>query len=103
MLPWLLCAALALLSVCLLLRLVLLHRSLDELRTGFAQMIAEESNVLIGLSSRDPYIRRCAAELNRALRELREQRHRYLNGDREIKDALVNVSHDLRTPLTANF
>lgn len=101
MLPWLLCAALALLSVCLLLRFVLLHRSLDELRTGFAQMIAEESNVLIGLSSRDPYVRRCAAELNRALRELREQRHRYLNGDREIKDALVNVSHDLRTPLTA--
>lgn len=101
MLPWVLCAVLALFSAYLLLRLVLLHRSLDELRTFFARNIAEESNVLISLSSRDPYVRRCAAELNRTLRELREQRHRYLSGDRELKDAVVNVSHDLRTPLTA--
>ena len=35
------------------------------------------------------------------MRELRKQRHRYLSGDRELKDAVVNVSHDLRTPLTA--
>ncbi|MBO6041548.1 MAG: HAMP domain-containing histidine kinase, partial [Oscillospiraceae bacterium] len=33
--------------------------------------------------------------------ELREQRHAYLSGDRELKNAVVNVSHDLRTPLTA--
>ena len=101
MLPWLLCGALALLSLTLLIRLVLLHRSLDELRDFFAQSIAEESNGLIRLSSRDPYARRCAAALNRTLRELRAQRHRYLSGDRELKNAVINVSHDLRTPLAA--
>lgn len=101
MLPWLLCGALALLSLLLLLRLAALHRSLDELRAFFAQNIAEESNGLIRLSSRDPYVRRCASGLNAALRELREQRHAYLSGDRELKNAVVNVSHDLRTPLTA--
>lgn len=101
MLPWLLCGALALLSLLLLLRLAALHRSLDELRAFFAQNIAEESNGLIRLSSRDPHVRRCAAGLNAALRELREQRHAYLSGDRELKNAVVNVSHDLRTPLTA--
>ena len=101
MLPWLLCGALALLSLTLLIRLVLLHRSLDELRDFFAQSLAEESNGLIRLSSRDPYARRCAAALNRTLRELRAQRHRYLSGDRELKNAVINVSHDLRTPLAA--
>ena len=101
MLPWLLCAALALLSVYLLLRITLLHKSLNELRTFFAQNVEEESNVLISLSSHDPYARKCASELNRILRELRAQRHRYLCGDRELKNAVVNVSHDLRTPLTA--
>lgn len=101
MLPWLLCSALALLSAYLLLRLALLHKSLHELQTFFARSINEESNVLISISSRDDHARRCAAELNRALRELRAQRHRYLSGDRELKDAVINVSHDLRTPLTA--
>ena len=32
---------------------------------------------------------------------LRKQRHKYLNGDRELKEAVTNISHDLRTPLTA--
>ena len=32
---------------------------------------------------------------------LRKQRHRYLVGDRELKEAVTNISHDLRTPLTA--
>ena len=101
MLPWLFCAVLALLSAYLLLRLALIHKSLDELRIFFTQNIREESNVLIRLSSRDPATLKCAAELNRALGDLRTQRHRYLSGDRELKSAIVNVSHDLRTPLTA--
>jgi hypothetical protein len=29
------------------------------------------------------------------------QRQKYLNGDRELKEAVTNISHDLRTPLTA--
>lgn len=35
------------------------------------------------------------------LRLLRKQRHKYLNGDQELKEAVTNISHDLRTPLTA--
>lgn len=101
MLPWLLCGGMALLSVYLTIRLAALHKSLDELRDSFAQNVDEESNVLISLSSRDPHARQCAAQLNRTLRELRAQRRRYQSGDRELKEAVVNISHDLRTPLTA--
>ena len=101
MFPWILCGVLALLSIYLILRLVLLRKSLDELREYFTQNIKEESNGLIRISSRDPKALRCAAEINAALRELRGQRHRYMSGDRELKNAVSNVSHDLRTPLTA--
>ena len=32
---------------------------------------------------------------------LKEQYRKYQNGDRELKKAVTNISHDLRTPLTA--
>ena len=41
-----------------------------------------------------------AAAINDQLRLLRKQRHKYLHGDRELKEAVTNISHDLRTPLT---
>ena len=32
---------------------------------------------------------------------LRRERRRLMHGDAELKDAVANISHDLRTPLTA--
>ena len=32
---------------------------------------------------------------------MRQERLRYQQGDKELKEAVVNISHDLRTPLTA--
>ena len=46
-------------------------------------------------------MRKLAADINVQLRLLRQQRHKYLTGDRELKEAVTNISHDLRTPLTA--
>ena len=42
-----------------------------------------------------------ASEINDQLRLLRRQRYRYQQGDLELKEAVTNISHDLRTPLTA--
>lgn len=42
-----------------------------------------------------------ADTLNKDLALIREMRHRYTQGDIELKNAIVNISHDLRTPLTA--
>ena len=44
-----------------------------------------------------------AAGLNRRLVKLRGNGHRFQQGDRELKDAVTNISHDLRTPLTAIY
>ena len=46
-------------------------------------------------------MRRLADTVNGQLRLLRAKRHRYNQGDAELKTAVTNISHDLRTPLTA--
>ncbi len=46
-------------------------------------------------------MRALANDINMQLRVLRRQRLQYLQGDRELKEAITNISHDLRTPLTA--
>ena len=99
MLPWLLCAALAAAVLILCLRLWLLHRAMDELRAQLPELLGEDTNVLLGISSRDKHARALAAALNRELRELRRLRWKYMSGDRELKEAVTNISHDLRTPL----
>ncbi len=101
MLPWLLCAALAVIALVLLVRLRLLQTSLDDIAGQLGDRLASDTNNLIFLPTRDPHARKLAAELNVQLRELRRLRQRYENGDRELKEAVTNVSHNLRTPLTA--
>ena len=82
-------------------KIYLMHKATLEIGEAFEVKLAADTNTLIDISSRDPYLCRLAASINTQLRILRKQRHRYLVGDRELKEAVTNISHDLRTPLTA--
>ena len=101
MLPWLLCGGLAVLALSLRVRTRLLQHSLDDIAAQLGDRLSSDTNNPIFLSTRDPHARKLAAELNVQLKELRRQRQRYENGDRELKEAVTDISHDLRTPLTA--
>lgn len=85
----------------LLAKIYFLHKSAQEIRDVFLNRLTADTNTLIDISSRDPYMRKLAAEINVQLRLLRKERHRYQQGDLELKEAVTNISHDLRTPLTA--
>ena len=56
---------------------------------------------MIDISSSDKNVRRLANTINGQLRKLRTERRRFQQGDLELKNAVTNISHDLRTPLTA--
>ncbi len=79
----------------------LMRKAILEIERSFEDRLAADTNTLIDISSRDPCLCTLASSINTQLRLLREQRHRYQNGDRELKEAVTNISHDLRTPLTA--
>ena len=82
-------------------KIYLLRKSAREISEAFKDRLTADTNILIDISSRDPYMRKLAAEINTQLRLLRKERHRYQQGDLELKEAVTNISHDLRTPLTA--
>lgn len=85
----------------LLLKLHLLRKSLREVGDSLEFVLSQDTNLLITVSSRDKTVCRLAELLNTQLRRLRKERQRYEHGDRELKEAVENISHDLRTPLTA--
>lgn len=82
-------------------KVVLLRHGIRQLRKDLEEHFAQETNTLLDTASRDRELRQLASCLNTQLRLLRQQRHQYLSGDRELKEAVTNISHDLRTPLTA--
>lgn len=96
-----LCVLLVLAVLLLLWKIQLLRRSAEELRRGLQEKLETDTNTLLSISSRDGAMCRLAAGLNAQLRLLRQERRRCQQGDQNLKDAVTNISHDLRTPLTA--
>ena len=98
---WAAAAVLAAVVLALGVKVWLLRRGAKALRLDLSQKLREDTNTLLSLPCRDKELRRLASSLNEELRLLRKERLRCQQGDRELKEAVVNVSHDLRTPLTA--
>ncbi len=100
---WVLIGIMVAVIVLLLWKIYVLHRAAGEIEDAFADRLLTDTNTLIDISCGDRPMRRLADALNRELRKLREKRHCYEQGDKELKNAVTNISHDLRTPLTAIF
>ncbi|MFR1517439.1 MAG: sensor histidine kinase [Clostridia bacterium] len=96
-----LCALFFLLICVLSYKVFRLRQSADEIRMEFGARLQEDTNIGIDISSGDKKMRRLAAAIDRQLKLLRRAQLRCLQGDRELKEAVANISHDLRTPLTA--
>ena len=98
---WVLAAGLALVALGMGIKVALLRHGMKALRQDLVERRGQDTNTLLSLPCRDRELRRLASALNDELRALRQERLRYQQGDKELKEAVVNISHDLRTPLTA--
>lgn len=100
---WLCCliGILTIIIIILFYKIFLLKKSADDISESFAERVASDTNILIDISSRDRHMRKLANSINEELLLLQNDRHRFQQGDQELKEAVTNISHDLRTPLTA--
>lgn len=84
----------------LLLKIFYMRKAIREIKRGFSEKLYTDTNTPIMLSSHDKLVSSLANDINVELKELQKQKHRYIQGDKELKNAITNISHDLRTPLT---
>lgn len=97
-----LCLLSACISIILLIwKIYVLKKSAREIREQLAEKLSGDTNTLISVSSSDRDICALASALNGQLKILRSEYIKYSQGDTELKKAVTNISHDLRTPLTA--
>lgn len=96
-----LCAGLGLAVLFLSVKIAVMKKSAREIALRLTRWLETDTNTLISISSNDKAMNELASSLNTQLKLLRRQRQRFLQGDTELKNAVTNISHDLRTPLTA--
>lgn len=94
-------AFLSVLIAALIIKIISLKRAVKDIEESLSEKLTTDTNTLIDISSNDKRIRSLAGTLNRELAVFRKEKLSYMNGNNELKNSVTNISHDLRTPLTA--
>lgn len=89
------------LSIFLILKIIIMKNEINNIGESFEYIIKADTNNLITISTNDKELKKLTNLLDNSLKELRKLELEYKNGNRELKQSITNISHDLRTPLTA--
>ena len=89
--------------IALCVKIHLLKRSAREIADEFADRLQTDTNTLIDICSCDKDMLYLANSINKQLKMLRKEHLQYHQGNTELKNAITNISHDIRTPLTAIY
>lgn len=82
-------------------KLHIMRKTLREIDEGLNEKLDIDTNTPVSISGLDSYSRKLASDINRELQELKVQENKYAARNNEIKTAVTNIAHDIRTPLTA--
>lgn len=96
-------ACLLIIIIFLAVKLYLLKKTAREITVSFEEVINKDTNTGIRISGRDKDMRELTDSINKQLIELRKQYLQYNLGNSELKNAITNMAHDIRTPLTAIY
>lgn len=91
----------AVINIATISKIFFMKKSVKEMNDNLKEILKSDTNNLITISTSDKEIKNLAQDLNANLKNLREQRLQYENGNQELKKIITNISHDMRTPLTA--
>jgi len=88
-------------AIFLLLKIIVMKNEISNIEKSLSIILKSDTNNLITISSNDKTLKKLATSLNKSLKELRKLELEYKQGNQELKNSITNISHDLRTPLTA--
>ncbi len=92
---------LLLILIYVLIKLFFINKSIREINNNMSEILNSDTNNLITISTSNKEIIKLVSDLNNELKNLRMQKLQYESGNQELKRNITNISHDLRTPLTA--
>ena len=95
------CIVLAIALIIAVIKIALLKRGYDELTDNIEDQVRGKTQIPVTLTTADSHARRTAETLNHELAKLQDLRNEYLDGNRKVAQAVTEISHDIRTPLTA--
>lgn len=78
-----------------------LRKNLKGVIKSFSHINSTKTNSKILISSTDNLIRGLTVEINKSLEAKNSTEAEYKRMDHEFRQAIANISHDLRTPLTS--
>lgn len=78
-----------------------MKNEISKIEKSLSIILKSDTNNLITVSSNDKDLKKLATSLNKNLKNLRKLELEYKQGNQELKASITNISHDLRTPLTA--
>ncbi len=92
-------------SICiiavLICKILAMKKSAREIEEQFRERVEQCSNSTIRISSMDRDMRSLAMGINETMQMMLFAYHKYNEGDAEMKAAVTNIAHDIRTPLTS--
>ena len=94
-------ALFAVITAALVIKIISMKAAARSINRQFGEKLDDDTNTVIYVHSADRDIKALAGGINTQLKKLRAEHNRYVSGDAELKAAITNISHDLRTPLTA--
>lgn len=92
---------LSLATAFLILKLVGLYVQIHRITKQLDDFISERTHKILDVSLSDPFLESMAANINRSIYLQEKMRINAVQRERAIRDDIANISHDLRTPLTA--
>lgn len=93
--------SLVLIIIFLIYYVIGINISIKEIEDNLDIILNNDTNKLITISTNNKRLNKLAANLNTNLRKIRKLEISYKNGNKELQESITNISHDLRTPLTA--
>ena len=93
--------SLVLIIIFLIYYIIGINISIKEIEDNLEIILNNDTNQLITISTTNKMINKLVKNLNKNLKEIRKLEIIYKNGSKELQESITNISHDLRTPLTA--